>query len=173
MASLVLAMATAGVLVNVFDVRQLGGSSSKKDGNPTEPREKSPSETAVVKYTDQTELIKHSTPWFDPHSFKWTTLVGGTFGGALTVGLIPGARLVGSVLLLTSMYSVYQQGITKEVGIAALAVTNPAALGNLAFTATKETITQAVQLSGTVIGVLVTVSGAVVGYVVLNKKREN
>ena len=95
---------------------------------------------------------------------------GRNLGGALTVGLIPGARLVGSVLLLTSMYSAYQQGITKEVGLAALAVTNPAALGNLGFTAMKETVTQAVQLSGTVIGVLVTVSGAVVGYVVLNKK---
>jgi hypothetical protein len=100
-------------------------------------------------------------------------LIGTTATGALLMLATP-AKWVGGAVLLASLVNGYQRGTTRVIGAAgalvAYAIHQPAealklagAAAGAAFTVGKE----AFQLSNTVVGALVTASGAIVGYLVL------
>jgi hypothetical protein len=113
------------------------------------------------------------------------TPVDGFLVGSSTAGLLlllnPKFRLAGGLTLLVSIFSGSQRDNAKLIAVtsAGLAATiaNPLAAGKTAIglagvaaNATMQGISSAIQLSATAIGAIVTVSGAVVGYLLVKEK---
>lgn len=114
------------------------------------------------------------------------TALDGTLVGTSTAGMIllfkpvPGARVAGAALLLASYLAGKERSNAKFIALtssaAAAILANPfkaaqvaIQLGGVAANTTINGVASAMQLSATAIGLLVTISGAVVGYVLLKK----
>jgi hypothetical protein len=101
-------------------------------------------------------------------------LMGTTAAGALLMVLTP-ATWIGAAIVAASLANGYQRGTTRVIAttgaLVAYAVAQPAqalALGGAAASAAFAASKDAIELSQSVVGVLVTTSGAVVGYLVLD-----
>jgi hypothetical protein len=103
--------------------------------------------------------------------------MGTTAAGALLMLLTP-ATWLGAGIVAASLANGYQRGTTRVIAttgaLVAYTITQPAqaiALGGAAASAAFAATKDAVQLSQSVVGLLVTTSGAVVGYLVLDASK--
>lgn len=126
--------------------------------------------------SNSNELVVYGSPSFlsGPLQAYDYVLIGTTAAGAYLLLATP-ATLVGGAVLFLSLLNGYQRNTTRVIGAAGLfaayAISQPAEAIKLAGSAAGAAFAvgkQAVELSTTVVGALVTVSGAIVGYLVLS-----
>jgi hypothetical protein len=111
--------------------------------------------------------------WTSPPKTLWEFIAGGTaaYGTIMVVfGPEPLTKLVGVSLLGATLWAAKNTGDLPLVTTAITVMANPRAFFEMSSSVAGAAARQAIQLTGSISGAIVTASGALVGFVLLNKR---